>query len=66
MSKHINEELLNDMAEHRPILKNNKKYVPPPMWFHTQNGYGIPQNRYSISQNVHLFLLCVAPAGLNR
>ena len=41
--------LSNDMAENRPILK--KKYVLPPFWFHAQN-------RYSIPQNVVLFLLC--------
>ena len=33
-------DLLNDMAEHRPILKNN--HEPSPFLFHTQYRYSIP------------------------
>jgi len=44
-------DLLNDMADHRPILKNTH-----PFWFHTQN-------RYSIPQNGRLFLLLSIPAN---
>jgi len=37
--------MLNDMAEHKPILKNKPKYVPPLFWFRTQHRYSIPQYR---------------------
>jgi len=37
-------DLFNDKAAHRPIFKNNKKNVPSPFWFRTQNSYRIPQN----------------------
>jgi len=41
--------LLNDMAEHRPILKNIKLIcknikISPSLWLLTKNRYGIPQN----------------------
>jgi len=35
-------DLLNDMVEHKPILKTN--HVSSPFSFHTQNRYSIPQN----------------------
>ena len=44
-------DLLNDMAEHRPILKNNQNTYQP--------GFGFIQNRYGIPQNAILILLCM-------
>jgi len=35
-------DLLNDMAEHRLILKNEQNTFP--FWFHIQNRYSIPRN----------------------
>jgi len=42
-------DLLNDVAEQRPILKNNQNTSL--FWFYTQNRYSIPQTGV-------LFLLC--------
>jgi len=48
--------LVNDVAEQRLTLKNNRNTYHPPFWF-------LAQNRYSISRNGVLFLLCVPLGG---
>jgi len=38
--------LLNDIAEHRPIIfKNNQNTYHPRFWLHIQNRYSTPPNR---------------------
>jgi len=39
-------DILNDMAKHKPILKNNQKTYPPCVWFHTQNKVQPPKRGF--------------------